>query len=200
MDLRQLEIFARVAELGSFSRAAEALHLTQPTVSEHIRALEDELGVRLLDRLGRATGPTGAGRLLLSYATRMLALAREARQALDSVQGRMRGELLVGGSTIPGEYILPGLLGRFREKFQGGDGHHHHVANRGGGGLPAGRARCPPCPRSRDHARVPPPHPPRAQPLAGGGGLPALHRGAARLIRVIGVPDACFPRASTRPI
>ena len=117
MDLRQLEIFAKVAELGSFSRAAESLHLTQPTVSEHIRGLEDELGVRLLDRLGRGTGPTAAGRLLLVYATRMLALAREARQALDSFQGRMRGELVAGGSTIPGEYILPALLGRFREKF-----------------------------------------------------------------------------------
>ena len=52
MDLRQLEIFVKVAELGSFSRAAQALFLTQPTVSEHIRTLEDELGVRLLDRLG----------------------------------------------------------------------------------------------------------------------------------------------------
>lgn len=117
MDLRQLEIFAKVAELGSFSRAAEALHLTQPTVSEHIRALEDELGVRLLDRLGRGTGTTRAGQLLLGYAQRMLALAREARQALEGFQGRMRGELVVGGSTIPGEYILPLMLGRFREKF-----------------------------------------------------------------------------------
>jgi DNA-binding transcriptional LysR family regulator len=117
MDLRQLEIFAKVAELGSFSRAAEALHLTQPTVSEHIRTLEDELGVRLLDRLGRGTGTTRAGQLLLSYATRILALSREARQALEGFQGRMRGELVVGASTIPGEYILPVLLGRFREKF-----------------------------------------------------------------------------------
>jgi DNA-binding transcriptional LysR family regulator len=117
MDLRQLEIFTRVAELGSFSRAAEALHLTQPTVSEHIRALEDELGVRLLDRLGRGADVTRAGQLLLSYASRMLALAREARQALDAFQGRMSGDLVVGGSTIPGEYILPAILGRFKEKF-----------------------------------------------------------------------------------
>jgi DNA-binding transcriptional LysR family regulator len=51
MDLRRLEVFAKVAELGSFSRAADALFLTQPTVSEHVRALEDELGVQLLDRL-----------------------------------------------------------------------------------------------------------------------------------------------------
>ncbi len=54
MDLRRLEIFVKVAELGSFSRAAEALFLTQPTVSEHVRALEDELGLPLLDRLGQA--------------------------------------------------------------------------------------------------------------------------------------------------
>ena len=117
MDLRQLEIFAKVAELGSFSRAAQALFLTQPTVSEHIRTLEDELGVRLLDRLGRGAAVTKGGALLLGYAQRMLALAREARQAMESFQGRMSGELLVGASTIPGEYILPALIGRFKEKF-----------------------------------------------------------------------------------
>jgi DNA-binding transcriptional LysR family regulator len=117
MDLRQLEIFARVAEFGSFSKAAESLYLTQPTVSEHIRTLEDELGVRLLDRLGRGATVTRAGQLLLSYATRMLALQREARQAVDSFQGKMSGELLIGGSTIPGEYVLPALIGRFKEKY-----------------------------------------------------------------------------------
>ena len=117
MDLRQLEIFAKVAELGSFSRAAQALFLTQPTVSEHIRTLEDELGVRLLDRLGRGAAVTKGGALLLGYAQRMLALAREARQAMESFQGRMSGDLLVGASTIPGEYILPALIGRFKEKF-----------------------------------------------------------------------------------
>ena len=117
MDLRQLEIFVKVAELGSFSRAAQALFLTQPTVSEHIRTLEDELGVRLLDRLGRGAAVTKGGALLLGYAQRMLALSREARQAMESFQGRMSGDLLVGASTIPGEYILPALIGRFKEKF-----------------------------------------------------------------------------------
>jgi len=116
MDLRRLEIFAKVAELGSFSRAAEALFLTQPTVSEHVRALEDELGVQLLDRLGRGAQPTPAGRLLLDYATRMLALGRAARQAIDRYQGRVSGALVVGGSTIPGEYVLPALVGAFRAK------------------------------------------------------------------------------------
>jgi DNA-binding transcriptional LysR family regulator len=117
MDLRRLEIFAKVAELGSFSRAAEALFLTQPTISEHVRALEDEVGVQLLDRLGRGATPTRAGQLLLGYARRMLALSREAHQALEQFQGRISGELVVGGSTIPGEYVLPGLIGRFKAKY-----------------------------------------------------------------------------------
>jgi DNA-binding transcriptional LysR family regulator len=117
MDLRRLEIFAKVAELGSFSRAADALFLTQPTISEHVRALEDELGVQLLDRLGRGTTPTRAGQLLLGYARRLLSLAGEAQQAIDRFQGRMSGHLVVGGSTIPGEYLLPALIGRFKGKY-----------------------------------------------------------------------------------
>ena len=117
MDLRRLEIFLKVAELGSFSRAADALFLTQPTVSEHVRALEDELGVQLLDRLGRGTTPTKAGTLLLGYARRLLALSREARQAIEQFQGRVSGELVLGGSNIPGEYVLPALIGAFRLKY-----------------------------------------------------------------------------------
>ena len=117
MDLRQLEIFSKVAEYGSFSKAAAALYLTQPTVSEHIRTLEDELGVRLLDRLGRGASVTRAGQLLLSYAQRMLALSREARQAMEAFHGRMSGELLVGASTIPGEYVLPAIIGHFKGKY-----------------------------------------------------------------------------------
>jgi DNA-binding transcriptional LysR family regulator len=116
MDLRRLEIFVRVAEFGSFSRAAEALFLTQPTVSEHVRALEDELGVQLLDRLGRGAAPTPAGQLLLGYARKLLALAGEAQQAVDQFQGRVSGELIVGGSSIPGEYVLPSLIGAVRAK------------------------------------------------------------------------------------
>jgi DNA-binding transcriptional LysR family regulator len=117
MDFHRLEVFVKVAELGSFSRAAEALLLTQPTVSEHIRALEDTLGVHLLDRLGRGATPTPAGQLLLGYARRILALTREARQAIDQFQGRMSGELVIGGSTIPGEYVLPALIGRFKARY-----------------------------------------------------------------------------------
>ena len=117
MDLRQLEVFAAVVEARSFSRAAEALHLTQSTVSEHVRLLEEELGTRLFDRLGRQTLPTKAGELLCGYARRILQLTGEARQALGQFLGQLTGELAVGGSTIPGEYVLPALIGRFREKY-----------------------------------------------------------------------------------
>ncbi len=117
MDLRRLEVFVKVAEHGSFSRAAEALSLAQPTVSEHIRSLEEDLGVPLLDRMGRGARPTPAGVVLLSYAQRILALAGEARQAIDQFQGRMSGHLVVGGSTIPGEYVLPALVGQFMGKY-----------------------------------------------------------------------------------
>ena len=116
MDLRQLEVFAGVYELRSFSRTASALRLTQSTVSEHVRLLEEELGTRLFDRLSRETVPTRAGDLLYGYARQMLPLRTEARQALDQFLGQVTGTLLVGASTIPGEYVLPAVIGRFRER------------------------------------------------------------------------------------
>lgn len=117
MDFRQLEVFARVVETRSFSRAAEALHLTQSTVSEHMRLLEEEVGSRLFDRLGRETPPTRAGDLLYGYAQRLLTLRTDALQSLQQFLGQVAGSLLVGASTIPGEYVLPPLIGAFREKF-----------------------------------------------------------------------------------
>src|SRR5262249_60673163 len=97
MDLRRLEVFAKVAELGSFSRAAEALFLTQPTISEHVRALEEELGLPLLDRMGRGASPTPAGQLLLGYPRRVFTPAREAQQGRGEFPGG-RGGPLTGGA------------------------------------------------------------------------------------------------------
>ncbi|RJX35515.1 MAG: LysR family transcriptional regulator [Desulfarculus sp.] len=114
MDLRRLEVFAKVFECRSFSRAAEEVYLSQPTVSGHIKSLEEELGVRLFDRLGREILPTRSADLLYEYAQRILALVLEAQRAMDAFLGRLRGELVVGGSTIPGQYVLPAFIGRFR--------------------------------------------------------------------------------------
>ena len=117
MTLRFLDVFCRVFEKKSFSRAAEALFLTQPTVSSHIKALEDELEVKLFDRLGREVAPTKAGQLLYGYASEIERLNREAREAITQFSGQLRGRIEVGGSTIPGEYLLPDLIGRFRQTY-----------------------------------------------------------------------------------
>lgn len=114
MELRYLEIFCKVVEHGSFSKAAESLYLTQPTVSIHIKALEDDLSTKLLDRLGREVVPTSAGEILYGYARDIVKLRDDARLALDQFGGRMKGTLSVGASTIPGEYIVPAYLSRFK--------------------------------------------------------------------------------------
>lgn len=116
MDIHALEVFCRIVELRSFSRAAEAVSLTQPTVSGHIKNLEEEAGTRLFDRLGKEVRPTKAGEILYRYATEILRLRTAAQQALDEHKGRLRGSLRIGGSNIPGEYILPALLARFKAR------------------------------------------------------------------------------------
>lgn len=113
MDFRRLEVFCKVVELKSFTRAAEALRLSQPTVSEHIRQLEESVGEKLLDRLGREVLPTPAGRLLGGYAVRILRLCAEARQALTHFGGTLSGPLPLGASTIPGAYLLPSCIETF---------------------------------------------------------------------------------------
>lgn len=115
MDFRQLESFRKVADLKSFSRAAEEVCLTQPSVSGHIQQLEEELGLRLFDRLGKEVALTAAGRCFYEYSTRLLALREEARQAIAELSGGVTGTLLIGGSTIPAEYVLPSLIGLFKE-------------------------------------------------------------------------------------
>ena len=114
MEIRKLDAFCKVIELKSFTRAAEAMLLSQPTVSEHIRSLEQELDQKLLDRLGRKVEPTPVGRLLYRYARKILQTQNDAVQAIEQYGGKLIGRLIIGCGTIPGTYILPGLIGRFR--------------------------------------------------------------------------------------
>jgi DNA-binding transcriptional LysR family regulator len=116
-DLRQLEIFRKVVELRSFSKAAAAVFLAQASVSERIANLEGMVGTRLLDRLGRQVVPTRAGELLYTHAVRLLEMKEAACQEMQDFLGVKRGEIRIGGSTIPGEYILPRVIGRFRENY-----------------------------------------------------------------------------------
>lgn len=115
MNLRHLEAFVRVADLGGFTRAAQALYLTQPTVSGQVKELEQELGVALFDRLARAVEPTEAGRLLLPEARHILEARDRLLERAAAYRGLLWGRLRVDASTIPGEYLLPSLLAGFKK-------------------------------------------------------------------------------------
>ena len=114
MDIHRLEVFCKVVDLQSFTKAADAVCLTQPTVSEHVRALEEMLGEKLVDRLGREVLPTPAGKILYQYGRKMIQLRDEAVQALHKYRGNLSGHLSIGASTIPGAYILPPIIGAFK--------------------------------------------------------------------------------------
>jgi DNA-binding transcriptional LysR family regulator len=116
IDFRHLETFCRVADLKSFSKAADDLFLTQPTVSGHILSLEHSLALRLFDRTGREVRLTKAGEVFLRYASKILSSRKDLLNALSEFSHGIRGELSLGASTIPGEYLLPKLMGDFKKE------------------------------------------------------------------------------------
>jgi DNA-binding transcriptional LysR family regulator len=116
MDLRQLLTFRTVVDKGSFSHAAEELGISQPAVSFQIRALEERIGQRLLDRSGRRVTLTDAGRVVDAHARRMLALEDELLRDVAGLSDHLSGPLVLGSSTGPGELLLPHLLGGFKRE------------------------------------------------------------------------------------
>ena len=119
MTVRQLECFLAIVREGSFTRAARRIHLSQPSLSERIAELEDELGKRLFSRSHRQVRLTEAGRVLEPYAARVLSTLESATQAVADLDGLHHGSLVVGASTTPGVYVLPRLIGRFRARYPG---------------------------------------------------------------------------------
>ena len=117
IDMKELEAFASVVEKGGFSKAAEALFLTQPTISAHVASLEQKLGVKLLVRSGREVYPSDAGTLLYGYAREILRLRTSAVEAVEAFTKEMRGSICVAASTIPGQYYLPRLIQSFRSRW-----------------------------------------------------------------------------------
>jgi DNA-binding transcriptional LysR family regulator len=113
LNLHLLRLFASVAAHGSFSRAADALHISQPAISRGVRELEAQTGARLLERLPRGAVPTEAGRTLLRHATILFAAEREAEEDLAARRGLARGSLAIGASTTCGTWYLPPLLAAF---------------------------------------------------------------------------------------
>jgi DNA-binding transcriptional LysR family regulator len=119
MTLRQLESFLAVAREGSFTLAAQRLHLSQPTLTEHIQELEREVGKRLFARRYRQVVLTEAGRVLEPYVGQVMTTLESATQAITELDGLQHGSVLVGASTTPGIYVLPRIIGRFRATYPG---------------------------------------------------------------------------------
>ncbi len=117
MDTQSLQAFVEVAEHGSFSEAAERLHLTQPAVSKRIAGLEQQLEARLFDRIGRNIALTEAGKALLPQAQRILQSVREARHSIRDLQGGVSGSLSLGISHHIGLHRLPPVLQQFSRQF-----------------------------------------------------------------------------------
>ena len=119
IDLAKLETFIHVAENLSFSEAAKHLHLTQPTISHHIKILETELDVTLFTRSGHHIKLTEAGRLLLPWAHKLLRQSIEMQEMMVLLQQDVVGHLRLACSTTVGKYILPLLAARFSQQYQG---------------------------------------------------------------------------------
>ncbi|HYP29311.1 MAG TPA: LysR family transcriptional regulator [Blastocatellia bacterium] len=117
MEFWQLEVFAAVAEEKSFSRAGRRMGRTQPAISSAVKLLEDELGERLFDRLGKSIRLTSAGELLMDYAMRLVRLRDEARLAMGELRGLSRGRLTLGANETTCLYLLPDVLASFKQAY-----------------------------------------------------------------------------------
>lgn len=117
IDLTRLKAFIFAAETLSFSEASKRLHLTQPTISHHIKTLETELGVRLFERKGNKLILTEAGKLLVPWARKLIRQSNEIKEMMISVDQEAAGQLDIACSTASGKYVLPHLAARFRQRF-----------------------------------------------------------------------------------
>ena len=115
--LDQLRILKAIATEGSFKRAADSLYVSQPAVSLQVQNLERQLNVPLFDRGGRRAQLTEAGHLLLEYGDRILSLCQETCRAIEDLQNLQGGTLIVGASQTTGTYLLPRMIGLFRQRY-----------------------------------------------------------------------------------
>lgn len=119
MQFGQIEAFVEIARQGSISRAAEILCLTQPTVTQRLRTLEEELGDKLFTRVKYGVALTEAGKVLLPYAERVLQTLSDATAALQNMREGTQGNLVVGSAPFISTYLLPTLLERFTREYPG---------------------------------------------------------------------------------
>jgi DNA-binding transcriptional LysR family regulator len=117
VDIHHLKVFISVFKNRSFSRASEELHLTQPTISDHIKTLEEELVCKLFDRLGRTIIPTKEAGVLYSHAMEIIEKANTIKEVIGQTKKEIKGELIIGASTIPGTYLMPHIMAEFQKRY-----------------------------------------------------------------------------------
>jgi DNA-binding transcriptional LysR family regulator len=116
LTMQQLEALIHLVEERSFSRAAKKMHLTQPSLTKHIRNVEEGLGAKIVNRSSRSLSLTPEGRVLFDYARRIIKLRNEARESVLRLREDEAGDIRIAASTIPATYILPYAIGGFRKK------------------------------------------------------------------------------------
>lgn len=121
LNLNSLRLFEAVARTGSFTRAADDVHVSQPAISKAVREIERNLGVALFERSARGARLTQAGEVLAEQAHTLFGLARAAEEEMRAFAGLGRGTLRIGASTTIATYLLPPLLGRFTQQYPGID-------------------------------------------------------------------------------
>lgn len=115
MDIHHLRVFVSVFRNRSFSKASVELYLSQPTISDHVKALEEEFNCKLFDRLGRTIIPTKEAEVLYSHAIEIIEKAHALKDIMGQVKKELTGELTIGASTIPGIYLMPSIISSFRK-------------------------------------------------------------------------------------
>lgn len=116
-DFRKLEAFCKVYEQHSFSKAGDVLFLSQPTISAHVQALEKDVGVKLLARMGRTVLPTPAGTVLYKHGIKAFAELEAAKNEISRLAGSIAGNVTLGASTIPASFLLPDIVVDFVAKY-----------------------------------------------------------------------------------
>jgi DNA-binding transcriptional LysR family regulator len=117
ITIQQMESLIYLVEEGSFSRAAKRVFLTQPSLTKHIKNLEDSVNAKIINRKNMAISLTPEGKILYDYARRILRLRDEAKEKILRIKENQSGSIFVSASTIPATYILPHLLNEFRKLF-----------------------------------------------------------------------------------
>ncbi|MGN7470702.1 LysR family transcriptional regulator [Brevibacillus sp. SAFN-007a] len=119
MDIRQLQYFVEVAKQKNFTRAAQTLHVSQPSISKMMKALEEELGVVLLDRAERKMELTDAGELVYGYATKVLQLLEGMTSSIAQLRNSERGRVKMGMMPTVGSFLLPNVIALFKKQYPG---------------------------------------------------------------------------------